>query len=319
MTSITRRDLIRIGTGTVIGAVLSRSLGSIPVAAQVTGLNESSPMHFSFGIAPGSIRRIKEESPFALGLAPWALYTEQGQPTSLATDPLALTLAQLEKWADRRAECDYIALPSEEIAAFNALMNARLIGGPDLADIAGHGVSAVVAGQMLDLSLDFQYDEDPKVSLSSSRDLMAQLASHSELVLPAISAVPNAPPAISLYGWRLQFRGPETHPLGSCVSQSVRHFHVELFRYANGGYKYVTNFHLGTYRSSGRPCFVLYNSYSPRVCWKQCGPSLRDLQDMFKWLVAAAVAIVGVYLAAWAIAAIAQVVAAALFATLLVL
>lgn len=115
----------------------------------------------------------------------------------------------------------------------------------------------------------------------------------------------SPPPSVTMFGWKLQFRGPETHPLGSCVSSNVTHFHVEVFRQnSRGRWDYILNVHLGAYRSSGRRCFVLYNNTRPYVCWKVCSPTWNQLKQMFVWILIAAAVIAGVVLAAWIISAI---------------
>ena len=130
----------------------------------------------------------------------------------------------------------------------------------------------------------------------------------------------SPPPSVTMFGWKLQFRGPETHPLGSCVSSNVTHFHVEVFRQnSRGRWDYILNVHLGAYRSSGRRCFVLYNNTRPYVCWKVCSPTWNQLKQMFVWILIAAAVIAGVVLAAWIISAIASAAATVAWPALLLL
>jgi hypothetical protein len=108
--------------------------------------------------------------------------------------------------------------------------------------------------------------------------------------------------------------------LGRCVSAPVTHFNVDIFQAMGGGrYQYAANFHLGTYRSGGSRCFVLYNNIRPVVCWKTCGPTMGDLAGMFRWMLTAAAAVLVVAIAAWIVASIAEAAAALAFAPLLLL
>jgi hypothetical protein len=126
--------------------------------------------------------------------------------------------------------------------------------------------------------------------------------------------------SVTYRGWRAQVRGMDNHPLGSCVSQSVRHVNLELFRQdQRGKYRHVVNLHLGAYRDGRRKCLVLYNSTNPRVCWRICNPTRSDLQRMLVWALYAAAAIACVVIAAQVASAIAAVLASILFVPLLLI
>lgn len=128
-------------------------------------------------------------------------------------------------------------------------------------------------------------------------------------------------PAVS--GWRIQYRGVETHPLPSCVGAGipVTHIHLEVTHNEPLGSKYwpvKSTLHLGTYRSAGKRCFVLYLD-SPRICMKACSPTWNDLYGMLATALYTSAAVAGVAIAGWVVASIAAAGASALYIPLLLL
>lgn len=163
--------------------------------------------------------------------------------------------------------------PNPNRDVFESAMNVPIVGLPNMSDLIGKTITTIADGALLDLSLDFLYnsrlEQAHKIYLP-----LVQLHKFQQGVTIAtiepprletganlIAAAPPPPPSVTMFGWKLQFREPETHPLGSCVSQNVTHFHVEVFRQnSRGRWDYILNVHLGAYRSGGQRCFVLFNT-----------------------------------------------------------
>lgn len=67
--------------------------------------------------------------------------------------------------------------------------------------------------------------------------------------VPAVQAAPTVPPKpkgpvhFNIKDFRVQFRGPDVHPLGACVRQPVQHYNVEVMVRvpATGRFQYVAN------------------------------------------------------------------------------
>jgi hypothetical protein len=209
---------------------------------------------------------------------------------------------------------------------FSALMGIRLSGVPDVLDIAGAALDAVLDDAELELNLEF-FHEDPSRSdlpprvVSTRTGLPVEEAEES-----AVTRANPKPPGVKLFGWSFRFRPVHSHPLGSCVKTpiEVKHFHIDVqHRRPNGSYRKVMDVHLGTYRQSGKRCFVMYENElldkkgrPKNTCWKRCSPTLSDLVEMLAWVIAAAAVVAGVAVAGWTLAAIAAAVAAVLFVPL---
>jgi hypothetical protein len=130
--------------------------------------------------------------------------------------------------------------------------------------------------------------------------------------MPAQAALP---PHVMIGKWRIQFRADRPHSLGGCVSQPVSHFHVELFQLIGSGrWKYLSNFHVGSYRSTGR-CFVIWNNYRPALCLRSCG-GRGGLERILKSALILAAAAAGVTLAAGLAAVLARSAAGSLYLAL---
>ena len=94
------------------------------------------------------------------------------------------------------------------------------------------------------------------------------------------NAAPTMPPKVptpthfNVRDFRVQFRGPDVHPLGTCVAQPVRHYNAEIMVKipATGRYQYVANWHIGKYLSGGRTCYVFWNNIKGS-CQKTCSGS----------------------------------------------
>jgi len=328
MSAFDRRNFLKVGAGSVAGLALGGPfLGREVEAGNLeTAVPASGPsLREAYFLEPGVISRFDTETLQTFRPEIWALHPEFGTGAVATLAPDDLGLGDLESWAERRTDVPNHDRSLRMWGKIDQVLGLRLSGGPNLSELAAASMLNLRDRGGLDLALDFFHSPD----LASSRFRLSEQAG-----LPALETtvepigrgggaqLPLYLPtvAVTLYGWRLQFRGPETHPLGSCVASPVKHFHVELFRQnQRGGFDYVVNFHLGTYLSGGKRCFVLFNNVRPQICWKICGPSYDDLKRMYSYMLLSAAALVGVSIAAWIVALIASAAAAATYASLLLL
>lgn len=319
--NIDRRGFFRLGAGAAVGV-------STATAQSPRTYQPGIPAEFTFLVEPGLISRLDKHSLEISKTALWAVSSRFAAAVPALLAPLYTDVAELEEWAKNAFSSGCCSIDSPVVRnsgdPLSVLMSTPFIGGPEVADVIAGNIVSLSDGVGLDLALEFlqrpSYEPPPVFELSNRSSLP---------VLDVVPAVPTerrsktsirSVAAVDLFGWKLQCRGPETHPLGSCVSTPVTHFNVEVFRSLGGGrYAYVANFHLGTYRSNGRRCFVLFNNESPVICWKSCGPTRDDLVQMFKWIIAASASLMGIALVAWVVAAIAEASATVMFPALLLL
>lgn len=334
MRTINRRDFLKVGAGGVVSTALAGSLANIalPSIAEAQdsqlGTNQGTSLSYAYYVDNDSIsgfipERNQRLSPSTLSATDGTDILKSGLATSAP-----LNLPDLESWAEAIQTSERTAsslLASGKVDSFAKSMGLDIHGLPDFTDVIAASVISLTDERKLNLALDFVSAPElervapapqPRVHNKNQADRSIVTPTP---VTPSVGIL-GVPPNVEIFGWRFQFRGVETHSLGDCVTAPVTHFHLEVFRALGGGrYQYASKFHLGTYRNQGSRCFVLWSNYWPRVCWRVCQPSRDDLVRMMKWLVAAAAVIIGVALAAWIIAVIAEVLATAIFIPLLLL
>lgn len=323
---IDRRELLKLGAvgGTALAA------GST-LFAQSEGGERSAPMTASVGrslsasyiVAPGVISRYEQATGDITTSAPWAISYRAGTAIEHANELAVPSLSDLVAWAQSSEEERGRFRLSERLSLDDAIRLPIQGAGPTsnlLADV----LSIVLANENLDLTLDF---------ISPPTDIRPRRLNTSG-ALPVIEVTPEeagresglserATYQVQAGDWRLRFMGVERHSLGTCVRESVAHFNLHVFRRNKvrpNRFDEIKNFHIGTYRSGGSRCFVLWNNIKPAVvCWKKCAPRVNDLKEMLVWVLLAAAALAGVYLAASAAGAIAATAAALMFPVLIVL
>jgi len=337
MSELNRRDFLKIGAGSLAGLAAGQLL---PLANPVqSGTVRADPstiklVNGTFVFDQRVISQVDAQANRVLQSTLWGIPAEYESLLPKLISPISISLSELEEWVTTRcnetcSSSESLASPNPDWSVFETLMNVPTDGLPNMSDLIGKTITTIADGASLDLSLEFLYDsrleQAHKIYLPFVQSGVFQQEATILTIEPPILAtgadlIAAAPPSVTMYGWKLQFRGPETHPLGSCVSQNVKHFNVEVFRQnSRGRWDYVLNVHLGAYRSGGRRCFVLYNNTRPYVCWKVCSPTWNQLKEMFKWILIAAAAIAGVVLAAWIISLIASAAASVMWAPLLLL
>jgi hypothetical protein len=338
MGEIDRREFLKIGIGSLAGLAASQVLpltnqanqGNVRASSGTTEV-----VNATFILDQRTISQVNTQTNQVLQYVPWGIPAGYEALLPKLVSPLSVSLSEIEEWAMTR--CDEVCIIPENLAspnpnwdAFESAMNVPIVGLPNMSDLIGKVITTIVDGASLDLSLEFLYDsrleQARKIYLPLVQSHAFQQGEIAAIEPPSLVTGTNLlagvspPPSVTMFGWKLQFRGPETHPLGSCVSSNVTHFHVEVFRQnSRGRWDYILNVHLGAYRSSGRRCFVLYNNTRPYVCWKVCSPTWNQLKQMFVWILIAAAVIAGVVLAAWIISAIASAAATVAWPALLLL
>jgi hypothetical protein len=338
MNEFNRRDFMKLGVGSLAG-LTSGQLLSLASQAQpgiVGAAQSTAELNGTFLFDQQLISQVDVQANRVLESVYWGIPVEYETLLPKLASPLSVNLNELEAWV--AAKCndetcvtpETIITPNPDWGIFETAMNVPVAGVPNISDLIGKTMTTIMDGAPLDLSLDFLYnsqlEQGQKIYLPIIQNGVAQQETTITTISPpdlitGANQIAAAPPNITMYGWKLQFRGPETHPLGSCVSQPVTHFNVEVFRQnSKGRWNYIFNAHLGAYRSGGRRCFVLWNNVRPYVvCWKICSPTSNQLKEMFKWILIAAAAIAAVALAAWIISLIASAAAAVTFPALLLL
>lgn len=339
MSELDRRDFMKIGVGSLAGLAAGQLLLSANqvqpgIVRASSGAIEA--VNGTFVFDQRVISQVDAQTGRVLQSTLWGIPAEYETLLPKLASPTSISLSELEEWVTIR--CNGTCSIPENLASsnpgwgvFETVMNVPIVGVPSMPDLIGKTITTIADGMQLDLSLDFLYDsrleQAYKVYLPLTQSSVFQQGATITTIEPPslvtganLIAAVSPPPNVTMFGWKLQFRGPETHPLGSCVSQNVTHFHVEVFRQnSRGRWDYILNVHLGAYRSGGRLCFVLYNNTRPRVCWKVCSPTWNELVEMFKWILIAAAVIAGVVLVAWSINVIASAAAAAAWPALLLL
>ena len=277
----------------------------------------------TFLVDPGVTREIDGASGAVIRESFWAVPKEMQAAVPMLTRSFVPDLVDIQDFSEKATQGQIPTVSVRGVAGdpTAALMGVTLSGVPDVMDIASNTALAVIDGDELDLSLAFLHRgiDQSTTPITRATRVVSGLPVE-DLGEQAITRANPPPPGITLYGWKLQFRGPDTHEFGKCLAKPVTHYNVDVHRQQpNGSFTPVLNFHLGTYRDGSRRCFVLWESERLKICWKTCSPTQQDLVQIVKYMLTAAAAIVGVAIAAWIVAAIAEAAAAVLFIPLLLL
>lgn len=326
MSGLDRRDFLRAGIGGLAGLAMPMGTDESTAAAQAGG--GSRQLQAAFLVQPGVVSLFDPQSNKIIQNAPWAVPEAYWDLTRELQEPVLPNLENLERWVEApEAERHELSLNGSTLSLDDAI-RMPFLGGVGATTFAGEALGELLDTGSLDLALTF----------TSPSAHIHRRAVAFEAGLPVIITEPDTSVAqpgqvpvrratgevripITAFGWKLQLRGPETHSLGSCVREKVKHFNLEIFRQdRRGDWPHVKNFHLGTYRSGTRRCFVLWNSEGKaQVCWKTCGPTSRDLKSMLVWVLLACAVIVGATISATTAGAIAGTAAAVFFPLMIAL
>ncbi len=219
----------------------------------------------SFLIEPGMTSEFDPATGAVLSQSLWSLPSEAVAAAPMLLRSFTPSQNDVAQFADESSRDVMPSAITRGVTSdpFAALMGTSLSGGiPDVLDIAGSALLAVLDGVQLDLGLSF-FHADPNQSSPALRTISTRsgLPVEEDEGFAATRGNP-APSSVTLFGWRFQVRGIETASLGSCVKPptKVTHFSIDVHHQnPNGSFKPVLNVHLGTYvdPSSRRRCFVL--------------------------------------------------------------
>jgi hypothetical protein len=247
----------------------------------------------------------------------WAFPSEAESALPILLDTFAPDLADAETWANVNGDGLRQIGPGLTGAMLDALAAYPPVGANVSPEVVLHTTEVLTASENSVFTLDFlpRLDGIQRGRIIESEGLPL-------LAKPSARVVSdNYRTVAQMYGWRLQYRPPHVHSLGSCERAQVNHIHLEIMRQDPRNparWPQVMTLHLGVYRSGGRKCLVLYNSPKPNVCWKVCSPTWDDLQRMLAWALVAAAAVAGVVLAGWIVAAMSGAAASALYVPVLI-
>jgi hypothetical protein len=271
--------------------------------------------HESLIVEPGLLTRSTEGAAGQRSL--WAFPSEAESLFSMLIEPFTPDFADAETWANINGEGLRQVGPGLTGAMLDAIAMYPPLGASVSPEVVLRSSEVLTSVDPSVFTLDFlpQLDDANPSRVIETQGLPLLGASASRGISGDVYTIAQ------MFGWRLQYRPPHVHSLGSCERSQVNHIHLEIMRQDPNSPKrwpQVMTLHLGVYRSSGRKCLVLYNSPKPNVCWKVCQPTWNDLQRMLAWALVAAAAIAGVVLAGWAIAAISGAAASALYVPVLI-
>lgn len=317
MTGVDRRAFLWSGVaGTTAlafngGAALARERE--PEFTRERGVRE---YRESLIIEPGFVTRATEG--VRPERSPWAFPGEAVDAVPLLMEPFTPDFVDVEAWGSANSEALRGVGPGMTGSVLDAIAAYPLFGASVPPDVTLRATEVLTSDDDASLfSLDFlsQTDRRPSRIISSDGLPLVITTDHQDI------ATNNYRTVAQLYGWRLQYRPPHVHSLGSCERSPVKHIHLEVMRQNPKNparWPNVFTVHLGVYRTGGRKCLVLWNSPRPNICWKVCSPTWNDLQRMLAYIIVTAAAIAGVVLAGWAVAAIASAGATALYVPVLI-
>jgi hypothetical protein len=311
---------LAVGCGSPSGAQTAATETTVPVGTTTTNGEVVSISH-SFLIEPGMTSRIDPGTGEVLARSPWSLSSETASAVPMLLRSFTPREDEVDEFADEASQDVTPSAITRGVTSdpFAALMGVRLSNIPDVLDISGSALLAVLDGAELNLDLDF-FHADPH----QNSPVLQTISTRSGLPVEEIegSAITRADPkSLDLFGWKFQFRSVHPGALGRCVRTSVPHFNLEIHhRRTKSRFDKILNVHIGTYREAGKRCFVLWeNQRRKETCWKTCKPTLSDLVEMLKWVLVAAAVVAGVAIAAYLVTAIATAAAGVLFVPLLAL
>jgi hypothetical protein len=237
--------------------------------------------------------------------------------------PIVPSIESVRAWNPMKGGSVALAGLDATTSAMDAITRFPILGGGSHADFSAQMIDAIRLGSAASMTF-FAFDTAAASAAILNRGPIPILDDRPLSVRGNIHT--DAAPSWTsqaVGGWRLQYRGWETHAIDSCPGPGipVRHCHLEVCRnepLGSSRWPVKTTLHLGTYRRGNQKCFLLYLN-KPRVCLTPCLPSSNDLYNMFVTALYVAAAISGVAIAAWVAASIASAAAAVMFVPLLLL
>jgi hypothetical protein len=254
---------------------------------------------------------------------PWALSVDAEPYLDSILTPIVPSIDAVMAWAELNGTSAVSPVLDPTTSAMDAITRFPILGGDPNADFSAQLMEAIRLGSTASMTF-FAFENGSAPNGLINRGPIPilddrPLVRHSRVQADAAPSWTSK----AVAGWRLQYRGWETHAIDNCPGPGipVRHCHLEVCRnepLGSSRWPVKSTLHLGTYRQAGRKCFLLYLN-KPRVCLRPCSPSSNDLYNMFVTALYVAAAVAGAAIAAWVVASMASAAAAAMYLPLLLL
>jgi hypothetical protein len=326
--SLARRDFLRIGTlGTAAAALGTTAFGG------VGSLIREAPPSFRIGLGADAATSTLLLEPGIMSAAqvsgaithrtPWALPVDAEPFIDRLMVPIVPDVDAIAAWSSNDLRADTIDARDTTTSTLSTIARFPILGGESNIDFSSQVIDAMRSDSQVQMTF-FAFDNAIAPNSVINRGPIPILDDR-PLVSPSRIRTEAAPSWTSkaVSGWRLQYRGQETHPLPSCVGAgiNVKHIHLEVCHnepLGSSRWPVKSTLHLGTYRLAGRRCFVLYLD-RPRVCIRPCNPTMNDLYQILVTALYVAAGIAALAIAGWIVASIASAAASALYLPLLLL
>jgi len=248
-----RRDFVK-ASAMAAGAGLLFGGQRCNRSPEITGgeAGEAELKRHAFVFMPGATYKVDpDDTSQLLDFSPWFIAKEEESRLGEIISPPVIEARVLE------AANDGGAIPPAVL----------LVGKTDVSEALIDAMSMICAGGQLAL------ETNVFVPAADEKQLWLPPIYDEQGLLPAAKDYSGGYPHIHLLGYKLQYRTGSPHPFGSCVTTSVAHVHFDVFKDLGGGrYNLLCTLHVGTYRSGGSKCYVIYSSPSPYLCLKACTP-----------------------------------------------
>lgn len=322
--NIDRRQLLLSGAAGLAGLSIPglRASAQEPNEGVGTPSDDVVGLQANYIIQPGLISRVESGDRITLS-APWAIPESYSDSISVLQKPVIPKMAALSNWANG-TENERGGISFGEALLLDDAIKLPILGGLPMTNLLGDALGAISDGKSISLSLSF---ESPGRLPSRSLKMISGLPT--VVTKPAPTSDPDVDGTLGekktfpvpFTKWQFTIKGPHEASMGQCVKEKVPHYNLYIQRAIPnrpGRYENVKNFHLGTYRSGGKRCFVLWNNIKPEIiCWKKCSPKSSDLKEMLVWALLVAAAIVGVSVSAATAGTMAATAAAVFFPILI--
>ncbi len=238
-----------------------------------------------------------------LAASPWAIVESDQDLLPYLNGQLAVPLTP-EAFVSC-GTCSTDGSTTDQIPVPQRFLDFRMLGEFPSSDLIGDIVTALTEQRSLDFSITV-FDQ------TAGSPTVAPESGQSRLIHPNSNP---APPNITAFGYKLQFRGPDYEGMIGCAPEAPKHYHVELQKQnVRGGWDYVFNLHLAFWKQApGKYCFAVANSVGWPSCIRICNPTWTNLYQTF---LSAFLAVGIVY---WISVGLASLIASALYGSLALL
>lgn len=311
-------------------------LKSSAAAVAATGLpnsalktsRKSKIVDFNFVLEPEFLARLDYQTQTLSHISPVIVDREMEQYLPTILSEYIPDESEAVRWLNQRNQLD-VSAKADRLPNSNPLdmkANLRLYGEPFIADVVSHiqsqSQSPSDSVDQVALNIFTTTTEGSAIGWKVD-DLGIRLIGEQGGVIGGRGDIlPQSHGAgRHLFGSpvvRIYYKYPDTHPLVPCVNQPVYHVGFEIFTFpqwdwrtgswSKGGTK-ISNLHAGSYTSSGRKCWVIYDNLHQWICLKDCN-AIRGFQAIYNAVHSKVfAALVGIGIASWIAYTIATVIA----------